>query len=292
MRADKHIYKHGCSSQTIPFEDQTLQISFSTGAITTIDNRRGIFSYPKLDTGHPEKFKELLYEMFKYYVDRKAMVKYFWQCIGCAMIPPQIFEYRLVLYGQKPNMNGARYLYRLVTEMNRDNKKVKIETRPPDKVHSDDEIHSNIILPLNNPDVMSMNNPKGVPVYAFDSAIRCELGSIRYWAIRGLSSVIKAGYISIPDEIRDTISDYYRTIDLVGEFIRQCTILHDGDSGLKINVSLMELYASYKAWVGDNKCTHTGFTFRDEIKNKGFVVRRFKNRNCCFGLSLKREYVL
>jgi putative DNA primase/helicase len=75
---------------------------------------------------------------------------------------------------------------------------------------------------------------------------KASMSAILNWLINGYRLLIEAG-LDVPSRITDAITAYRQEIDIIGQFLDDCTISYDG-----YRLPASDLYAAYTQWAKDN----------------------------------------
>lgn len=103
------------------------------------------------------------------------------------------------------------------------------------------------------------------------------------WCIQGCLLWQREGLGKMPHELQKTMVDYYDENDLIGEFINTCC---DIDTSERVKVK--DLLRAFNTWADDGSRWH-GMrmgTFKDDLKRRGFQIKRYNNGLHFLGLSI------
>ena len=113
---------------------------------------------------------------------------------------------------------------------------------------------------------------------------RDNMSGILNWMIDGYRLLLEVG-IESPKRVDDAIAAYRQETDIIGQFLSDCTVRHDGG-----RLAASELYSAYSVWAKDN-----GYR---QMNNNNFVAeirRRFDVRRDGLGtvvLGISTDYGL
>ena len=114
-----------------------------------------------------------------------------------------------------------------------------------------------------------------------------ERGGILAWCVEGCLKWQREGLGEMPIAIKKMLSDYYDENDIIGEFI---DLYCDVGEGLRVKVK--DLHKAFNEEMGDGIGWHgvKMSTFRDDMQNRGFKRKRYKDGYYLENIGLKSKY--
>jgi hypothetical protein len=225
------------------------------------------------------------------FVDKKTMIRYFWECVGVTLINLPTVKPNVVFYsgGDGIRNSGAREIKIILGEISKQTYEcIRLQEDVPNVIHDNKSIEYDLIIPFINQSTTGYMNKNGIPLLSTELTIQNELAEIINNATDGLLRVVKRGCIDVPEEAKQYYNDYFRNVDQIGEFIRQCCVVHDNDA---ISTRLADLWLCYKVWSSEQSRYRTGYNdFSRELKARGFGYQK-KGKVFFTGITLKHFVV-
>lgn len=95
--------------------------------------------------------------------------------------------------------------------------------------------------------------------------LKVEWPGILAWAVRGCLEWQRIG-LAEPDEVKRAVSDYRAEMDIIGQFLRDRSIVRSDQQTIKTNSS--DLYNAFLRWSGETHITQKAFT--DWLREQGY----------------------
>jgi phage/plasmid-associated DNA primase len=270
------------NATTIKFRNHSVIINLVTASVSVSRNDYPIWKRPEYDpTAKCTEFDTLLFQLFELSSNPDEMVRHFWEFLGYLMLPSRALQYRWVLYGEPAS--GKHEIIQVVSEFF-DKKTLRevvtCERFPPDRAHTDEQITYTMVIPFHG----DFSRPGDFGLYQMDRIILSESAGMTAAAMRGLVRLIERGKFDIPEDCHEAYRDYFRTVDHVGNFLRECVVLHENR---EIRTQMLKVFKRYLTWSGEIHMRYSRNVFIKEIRSRGIGYQRGSDGYYYFeGLSL------
>jgi putative DNA primase/helicase len=110
--------------------------------------------------------------------------------------------------------------------------------------------------------------------------LRVELPGILNWALEGCLAWRCEG-LGLPQEVKQATEDYRREMDVLGQFLAECCVVHPTQPSIRTQSSV--LHDAYRWWSGV-EITQTAFSLH--LKQRGFTRQSLDGRQYWSGIEL------
>lgn len=253
---------------TVRARNHFLNVDASYGKISISPAQYPRFNYPKYQKGKQcQAFTNCLKESFRLHSDPKEMADYTFELIGATLADTPSLTPNVVVFGPD------RILYSLIggvihhlkgnvtiSKWARNIKYYKF----PAEIHMIRKFDS--VRDVHAIETFDMNCSN---MFKYQAAIKDEISGILNRSVRGLSDILKRGYIKVPEQAIQYKKNFFMNMDKVGSFLEQYYVLSNNHN-LKIN--LTDILSNYMTKFPHS--THFSRTrFADELSSRGIEVR-------------------
>jgi phage/plasmid-associated DNA primase len=228
-----------------------------------------------------KRFGIMVSRLFRLSSNPRQMQRHFYEVLGYLMCPSDVLQIQFVLFGESSSgKHELNHVIRAVIgDKNMDNL-VHTENQRPDIIHTDEQINYTMVIPFYG----NFNMPEAFPIYKFDEMLNLEIPGIVQKALTGLRRLIRRGKFKEPDDCKDAHRQYFRTIDHVGNFLKERCVLVDDNS---VKVSRREMFWEYLKWADESKMRLNTTAFTEELRARGIAYHRSaSNERFYLGIAL------
>lgn len=236
------IFTTHANINMIKFRRHTIRLNLKTGELN-IDRRK----YPQHRAIEYSPLEEcpstnrILLNAFSMCNEPLEVRRHFWEFLGYMMLSDRPILHNFILFGDPRSekttiMNALRPILNPWSVKN----KLELKHRYPSKPHPDDEIIQNTVIPFHN-----FRRMLDTEHEEMTRTIQNELPAIAARAISAARVLAMRGQFVVPLDCQEATMDYMRNVDHVGEFLRQCMIVH---RNLNVKAHTVKVFRAYREW--------------------------------------------
>jgi len=264
--------------------DHRLVLRLADGTHTVERNLVRYWHRPQYDPkAKCPQYEAIVKDMFRLSSDPKGMRRHYYEFLGYCLLPSRVCRLEWVLYGDKHS--GKFEALRTVSALlggDTSPENMVFADRPPERLHDENQMARTMIFPF-----FGVPDPKAPPAYIHDKVIEQELSGVLNLALKGLRNLIKRGRFNPPADCVEAAREYYRTMDQIGNFLRDCCVVLEDNA---VKTPGAQVFNRYIDWSGNNDLRLSKQEFIWELRSRGIPYGRGKdNVRRFYGLALAKD---